>query len=75
MHAEQEMKRRTNYERVQTIFDYITEQEKVFKTDFEKKGFNVNSVSEWMKIIQYIQSQPKIRTFKKGRITIYEFEK
>lgn len=67
------MKRRTTLERVQAIFKLIAEKKKVFKTDFENIGFNTRSAEEWMKIIMFIQNQPKITRFERGRTTIYEF--
>jgi len=68
------MARRTNFERIKAIYEFIEKNEKVFKTDFKEIGFNINSVVEWMKIFHYIHKKPEIKEFKKGRLTIYEFK-
>lgn len=74
MAQQNEMVRRTNFERIKEMFKLLESNEHVFKSDFESIGFNLKSVDEWIKIIKYIQNKSKIKEIKKGRITLYELQ-
>jgi hypothetical protein len=56
------MQKRTNQERIESIFDFIEKQPDVFpKSNFKAIGLNPRTAEMWLKIIEYIQSQPRIR--------------
>lgn len=66
-------KRRTLMERAESIFNFINDQEKSFpKSDLQKIGFNPSTAENWVRLIEYIQSQPGIRVTQMGSSTYIE---
>ena len=54
--------RRTHLERIIDIFNFIEKQENVFpKSQFKEIGLNPRTAEVWLRIIEYVQNQPKIR--------------
>lgn len=65
--------RRSIFERVKAIFRFINAQEEAFaKSRFKEVGFNPMAAEKWLNLIQFIQSQPKIRVVKTKHNTIIE---
>ena len=59
---EKKPKRRTMLERVEEIFKFIEKQYEVFpKSKLKEIGINPSSAESWLKLIEYIQNQPRIR--------------
>jgi hypothetical protein len=55
-------KRRNMLERVEEIFNFIEIQYEVFpKSRLKEIGINPSSAENWLKLIEYIQNQPRIR--------------
>ncbi|OLS24611.1 MAG: hypothetical protein HeimC3_18830 [Candidatus Heimdallarchaeota archaeon LC_3] len=55
-------KRRNMLERVEEIFNFIEKQYEVFpKSRLKEIGINPSSAENWLKLIEYIQNQPRIR--------------
>jgi hypothetical protein len=55
-------KRRNMLERVEEIFNFIENQYEVFpKSRLKEIGINPSSAENWLKLIEYIQNQPRIR--------------
>lgn len=67
-------RKRTNRKLVELIFDQLKKNQRMFKSDFEKFGLNNYSINDWVELICFIQSQPKLKTIKQNRITMYELE-
>lgn len=66
-------KRRTLAERAESIFKFIDKQEEPFpKSDFQKIGLNPTTAESWIRLIEYIQSQPMIKITKMGSSTFIE---
>jgi hypothetical protein len=66
-------KRRTNQERVELIFKFIDLQPDVFpKSRLKEIGLNPDTAEKWLKLIEFIQSQPKIRLIKTEHNTMIE---
>ena len=60
-------------ERAKTIFNFINEQTEPFpKSELQKIGFNPSSAENWVRLIEYIQSQPRIRVTQMGSSTFIE---
>lgn len=60
--SKQKKKRRSMIERVEEIFSYIDKQFEVFpKSRLKEIGINPSSAESWLKLIEYIQNQPRIR--------------
>ena len=54
--------RRSMLERVEEIFNFIERQDSAFpKSKLKEIGFNPNSAENWLKMIEFIQNQPRIR--------------
>ena len=65
--------RRTIIERVEAIFKYIDLQNQPFaKSKLKEIGLNPKAAEKWLDLIEYIQSQPKIRVIKTEHNTIIE---
>jgi len=65
--------RRTLQERVEAIFELIDSQEQVFpKSRLKKIGLNPRTAEKWLKLINYIQNQPKIRLIQTKHNTLIE---
>ena len=65
--------RRTLIERVEAIFNFIDTQKDVFpKSRLKKIGLNPRAAEKWLKLIDFIQSQPKIRLIQTEHNTLIE---
>ena len=65
--------RRTLIERVEAIFKFIDTQKKVFpKSRLKDIGLNPRAAERWLKLIDYIQKQPKIRLIQTEHNTLIE---
>jgi len=65
--------RRTIQERVEAIFKFIDSQEQVFpKSRLKEIGLNPRTAEKWLKLIDYIQNQPKIRIIQTEHNTLIE---
>ncbi|QEE14411.1 hypothetical protein DSAG12_00224 [Promethearchaeum syntrophicum] len=65
--------RRTLQERIEAIFDLIDSEEDVFpKSRLKQIGLNPRTAEKWLKLIEYIQNQPKIRLIQTGHNTLIE---
>jgi hypothetical protein len=66
-------KRRSLQERVEAIFNFINSQKPVFpKSRFVEIGLNPVTAGKWIKLIDYIQNQPKIRVIQTEHNTLIE---
>lgn len=58
----QDVKRRSMVERAEEIFKFIENQYEVFpKSRLKEIGINPSSAENWLKLIEFIQNQPRIR--------------
>ena len=65
--------RRTLLERVEAIFEFIESQNDVFpKSRLKEIGLNPRAAENWLKLIDYIQNQPKIRLIQSEHNTLIE---
>jgi len=65
--------RRTLQERVEAIFEFIEKQKDVFpKSRLKEIGFNPSTAEKWLKLIDFIQNQPKIRLIQTEHNTLIE---
>ena len=66
-------KRRTLTERAQSIFSFIDAQQEPFpKSEFQRIGLNPTTAETWVRLIEYIQSQPRIKVTKMRSSTYIE---
>jgi len=66
-------RRRTLQERIQEIFSFIDLQTDVFpKSRLKDIGINPHTAENWLKMIEYIQNQPKIRLIQSDHNTLIE---
>ncbi|NHJ13504.1 MAG: hypothetical protein EAX95_07490 [Candidatus Thorarchaeota archaeon] len=66
-------KRRTLTQRAQSIFRFIEAQPEPFpKSEFQRVGLNPTTAETWVRLIEYIQSQPRIKVTKMGASTYIE---
>ena len=66
-------KARTLVERVEKIFEFIDAQSGPFpKSEFQRIRLNPKSAENWVRLIEYIQSQPMIRVTRMGSSTYIE---
>ena len=64
---------RTLQQRAEQIFKYIDIQPEPFpKSEFKAIGLNPKTAESWIQLIEYIQSQPRIRVTKMGSQTYIE---
>lgn len=64
---------RTLQQRAEQIFKYIDKQPEPFlKSEFREIGLNPKTAENWIQLIEYIQSQPRIRITKMGSHTYIE---
>jgi hypothetical protein len=71
--TKQAQKRRTNQARVEEIFRFIDAQADVFpKSRLKEIGINPHTAENWLKLIEFIQNQPKIRLVQTGHNTLIE---
>jgi hypothetical protein len=62
MMSTEDNRRRTHQERIEAIFQFIEKQVDVFpKSRFNEIGLNPRTAEMWLKLIEYVQSQPRIR--------------
>ncbi|TFG26206.1 hypothetical protein EU528_14785 [Candidatus Thorarchaeota archaeon] len=65
--------RRTLSERAESIFRFIDAQPEPFpKSEFQRIGLNPTTAEKWIHLIEYIQSQPRIKVTKMGSSTFIE---
>ncbi|NHJ05510.1 MAG: hypothetical protein EAX90_11850 [Candidatus Heimdallarchaeota archaeon] len=65
--------RRTLQERVEDIFKFIDKQDIVFpKSRLKEIGLNPTVAEKWLELIEFIQSQPKIRLVQSENNTLIE---
>ena len=65
--------RRTLQERVEAIFNFIDLQKGVFpKSRLKEIGLNPHTAGKWLKLIDFIQNQPKIRIIQTEHNTLIE---
>jgi len=65
--------RRTIQERVEAIFNFIDSQKNAFpKSRLKEIGINPKAAEKWLKLIDYIQKQPKIRLIQTEHNTLVE---
>jgi len=65
--------RRTLKERVEAIFEFIEKQKDVFpKSRLKEIGLNPSTAEKWLKLIDFIQNQPKIRLIQTEHNTLIE---
>ncbi|MHA2140991.1 MAG: hypothetical protein ACXADC_12480 [Candidatus Thorarchaeota archaeon] len=65
--------RRTLAERAESIFRFIDAQPEPFpKSELQRIGFNPSTAENWIRLIEYIQSQPRIKVTKMGSSTYIE---
>ena len=65
--------RRTLIQRVEAIFKFIDTQKKIFpKSRLKDIGLNPRAAERWLKLIDYIQKQPKIRLIQTEHNTLIE---
>jgi hypothetical protein len=66
-------RRRTLAERAESIFRFIDAQPEPFpKSDFQRIGLNPTTAESWIHLIEFIQSQPRIKVTKLGASTYVE---
>ncbi|MHA1907179.1 MAG: hypothetical protein ACW98Y_07780 [Candidatus Thorarchaeota archaeon] len=66
-------RRRTLTERAESIFRFIDSQPEPFpKSEFQRIGLNPTTAETWVRLIEYIQSQPRIKVTKMGSSTFIE---
>lgn len=66
-------RRRTLAERAESIFKFIDMQPEPFpKSDFQRIGLNPSTAESWVRLIEYIQSQPMIKVTRMGSSTYIE---
>ena len=66
-------KRRTLTERAKSIFRFIEAQPEPFpKSQLQDIGLNPSTAEKWVRLIEYIQSQPRIRVVRMGSSTFIE---
>jgi hypothetical protein len=71
--SDKKTKRRTIQERVENIFEFINSQNKPFpKSRLKEIGLNPKSAEKWLKLIDYIQKQPKIKLVQTEHNTFIE---
>ena len=65
--------RRTLIERAKSIFRFINTRPTPFpKSQLQEIGLNPSTAEYWFRLIEYIQSQPKIKVTKMGSSTYIE---
>ena len=65
--------RRTLEERAKSIFWFIEQQEEPFpKSELQRIGLNPTTAENWVRLIEFIQSQPRIRVKRIGSTTYIE---
>lgn len=65
--------RRSMLERVEEIFNLIDKQNRAFpKSKLKEIGLNPTSAENWLKLIEFIQNQPRIRLISSEKNTLVE---
>lgn len=71
--SKESAQRRTLKERVEAIFKFIDKQDITFpKSRLKEIGLNPTVAENWLELIVYIQSQPKIRLVQSENNTLIE---
>ena len=70
---ESKANRRSMVERAEDIFSFIDKQDHAFsKSKLKEIGLNPSSAENWLKMIEYIQNQPRIRLISSDKNTLVE---
>ncbi|MHA1675505.1 MAG: hypothetical protein ACTSYI_17980, partial [Promethearchaeota archaeon] len=65
--------RRNIQERIEAIFKFMEMQDDIFpKSRLKEIGLNPLAAEKWLRLIEYIQNQPKIRLISSGHNTLIE---
>ncbi len=73
MSSDKKKQRRTLLERVEAIFEFIEKQKGNFpKSRLKEIGLNPRAAEKWLKLIDFIQTQPKIRLIQTEHNTLIE---
>ena len=73
MSIDTKKQRRTLLERVEAIFEFIEKQKGNFpKSRLKEIGLNPRAAEKWLKLIDFIQTQPKIRLVQTEHNTLVE---
>jgi len=73
MSSDKKKQRRTLLERVEAIFEFIEKQKGNFpKSRLKEIGLNPRAAEKWLKLIDFIQTQPKIRLIQTEHNTVIE---
>ena len=73
MSIDTKKQRRTLLERVEAIFEFIEKQKGNFpKSRLKEIGLNPRAAEKWLKLIDFIQTQPKIRLIQTEHNTLIE---
>ncbi len=73
MSSDKKKQRRTLLERVEAIFEFIEKQKGNFpKSRLKEIGLNPSAAEKWLKLIDFIQTQPKIRLIQTEHNTVIE---
>ena len=65
--------RRTMQERAKAIFEFIDSQSGIFpKSRLSEIGLNPKTAEKWVNLIEFIQSQPKIKIIRSNHTTLIE---
>ncbi len=73
MSSDKKKQRRTLLERVEAIFEFIEKQKGNFpKSRLKEIGLNPRAAEKWLKLIDFIQTQPRIRLIQTEHNTLIE---
>ena len=68
--------KRTDFEVCKSVFEVLFQNNPIHKSDLRGlTSLGPRSVSKWVDLIAFIQSQPKLKITKKGRYQMLELEK
>lgn len=68
--------KRTDFEVCKSVFETLFQKNPVHKSDLRTlTGLGPSSVNKWIDLIEFIQSQPKLKIIKSGRCQMLELEK
>lgn len=68
--------KRTDFEVCKSIFETLFQKNPIHKSDLrEINGLGASSVSKWVELISFIQSQPRLKIIKSGKYQMLELEK
>jgi hypothetical protein len=68
--------KRTDFEVCKSVFEVLFQNNPIHKSDLRGlTSLGPRSVSKWVDLIAFIQSQPKLKITRKGRYQMLELEK